>query len=100
MANTLDIMISCCGYESEAIENFNKYANIDLRLVTDPTLCGGSKVVIFESYATCVRCEVIEDVHYLLDCFNEAPWEYPHLVTLLIDDDNDRISGVYTVKAD
>ena len=98
MANTLDIMISCFGEECEAISYINRYTKLGLTLVTDSSLCGGTKTVIFESYGSCLKSGEIDDVNYLLDTFREAPWEFPSYAVLLIDDDDERINGLYSAN--
>lgn len=95
MANTTDFIITCAD-EDEIISDLSEQTDILFNKISNPDLCGGPKAVWFEAYAACYRCVGIHKINEVISAFNRAPFVFPELAALTIDDDDGEYRGVVT----
>ena len=93
MANTTDIMITTL-FDDDAIEFINKETGLGLERFSNAEKAGGSKVLAFEVFGTCVRCIGKNAIKELIEAFKKTPFTNPKYAILFIDDDNGDFSGV------
>ena len=95
MANTTDLMISCSG---EGDKMFGLFTRSGLRFekVSDAEKCGGSRVIVMESFAYCARCLGEQKIKEFISEFKRTPFAFPESAVLIVDDDdNEYLNGVY-----
>ena len=91
MSNTMDIMLTG-AIDMKRVEEINQLFNLNLKQVSDSSLCGGTGTVWFESYAQCDHCSVgfTKGVTDLIAAIKNG--EFPsELFSLMVDCDNDSV---------
>lgn len=97
MANTTEMLLTHFG-EDDVIDFINRECDIDFRESVPIQPNSGEKWLTLTSHGFCVRCIDEETIERIIDVFNNAPWEFPKYVTLVVtDDDTDQYNGVYVI---
>lgn len=95
MANTTDIIITCFTNEP-AIHAIADKTGIALRIISDASKVAGHKVGCYQTYGASYKCIGKDKIDQLIKEFEAAPWRFPELAALTIDDDNGDFCGVVT----
>ena len=91
--NTTDMIITCFD-ESDVVAGISKKTDINFIKISDATKSGGSKVLIFESFGACYKSLGSTKIDEIISTFKSAPFAWPGLAVLIIDDDDDYFSGI------
>lgn len=93
MANTTDIMLICFD-EDMVLADISRRTGINLLLVSNGEVCGGSKVLSLTAHGACYRSLGKEKIDELIQEFHAADFLFPELACLVIDDDDQVFNGV------
>jgi len=97
MSNNISIMVVCSD-EDSVVSGLAASEDISLNKVSNPEHCGGTQDLYLTSYGCSYKCLSKSAIVSLIGSFKAAPFLFPELAVLIINDDSlEEISGVYTI---